>query len=49
MAIDVGRRPRIVPPSRFRDKKAPYVAVLLMIVFYGIVLLGLGIIHLAFY
>lgn len=49
MAIDVGRRPRIDPPSRFRDKKAPYVTVLLMIVCYGIVMLGLGIIHLAFY
>ncbi len=45
MAIDVGRRPRTNP--RFRDKKTPYVAVLLLIVFYGIVMLGLGIVHLA--
>jgi hypothetical protein len=48
MAIDVGRRPKNDPRSRFRDKKTPYVAVLLLIVFYGIVMLGLGIAHLAF-
>jgi hypothetical protein len=35
--------------SRLRDKNMPYVAVLLLIIFYGIVLLGLGTVHLAFY
>jgi len=35
--------------SRLRDKKMPYVAVLLLIIFYGIVLLGLGMVHLAFF
>ncbi len=49
MAIDVRHRPRINPRSQFRDKKIPYVTVLLLIIFYGIVMLGLGIVHLAFY
>jgi hypothetical protein len=49
MAIDVRRRRPINKQSRLRDKKSPYVAVLLLIIFYGIVTLGLGIVHLAFY
>ncbi len=49
MAIDLRRRHNINRQSRLRDKKLPYVTVLLLIVFYGIVMLGLGIVHLAFY
>jgi len=47
MATDV-RHP-INKQSRLRDKKSPYVALLLLIIFCGIVTLGLGIVHLAFY
>lgn len=49
MAIDVGHRDKVNPRPRLRDNKIPYAAVLLLIVFYGIVMLGLDIIHLAFY
>jgi hypothetical protein len=34
--------------SRLRDKKMPYVAVLLLIIFWHRLVLGLGIVHLAY-
>ncbi len=46
MAIDTrhgGTQPRL------RDQKLPFVAALLFIVLYGIVMLIIGIVHLAFY
>lgn len=49
MAIDTRRRDKTNTRSRLQDKKIPYVAVLLLIIVYGIVTLGLGIAHLAFY
>jgi hypothetical protein len=49
MAIDSRHPDKTNTRSRLQDKKIPYVAVLLLIIFYGIVMLGLGIVHVAFY
>lgn len=49
MAIDTRHGDKTNARPRLRDQKLPFVAALLFIVFYGVVMLGIGIVHLAFY